>query len=124
LERCGEEGLETMVGRKRAEHPSRVENRSKVRAPVTPQIEQSKAGLCSEKSIDNHLVLVRLARTRGVDEPSPWFEDDGCATEQGELTLGEPCQFVFVPPPLDIGVAPYGAQPRARCIHKDSIEVG
>ena len=113
-----------MIERKRAEHPSRVENRGKVWAPVTLQIEQSKAGLCSEKSIDDHLVLVRLARTRGVDEPSSWFEDDGCATEQCELTLGEPCQFVFVPPPLDIGVTPHGAQPRARGIDKNSIEVG
>ena len=113
-----------MIERKRAEHPSRVENRGKVWAPVTLQIEQSKAGLCSEKSIDDHLVLVRLARTRGVDEPSSRFENDGCATEQGELTLGEACQFVFVPPPLDIGVASHGAQPRARGIHENSIEVG
>jgi len=113
-----------MVERKRAEHPSRVENRGKVRAPITSQIEQSKAGLRSEKSFDDHLVLVRLARTGGVNEPSSWFEDDGCATEQCELTLGEPCQFVFVPPPLDIGVAPHGAQPRARGVHENSIEVG
>ena len=113
-----------MIERKRAEHPSRVENRGKVRAPVTSQIEQSKAGLCSKKSIDDHLVLVRLARTRGVDEPSSRFENAGCATEQGELTLGEACQFVFVPPPLDIGVASHRAQPRARGIHENSIEVG
>ena len=38
-----------MVERQRAQHPARVENRGKVRAPVTSQIEQSKAGLCSEE---------------------------------------------------------------------------
>ena len=84
-----EEGLEAVAIGSRAEVAATVDDRLRQRGVRTARIEGGELRGVAEKGVRDAFVLLRFARTGGVDESSAGLDDLGRVTEHAQLGGGE-----------------------------------
>jgi hypothetical protein len=71
-----------------AQHPAFVEHGLERRRQFAPEIDKSELRMRFEEGGDHLLVLLRLARARGVDQPPSWLYHGSRSGEQARLPDG------------------------------------
>ena len=91
---------------------------------MASEIEEAEVVMARQKRVDDSIVLLGLARTGRLDEPSAWSYDRRRSPEQRQLIAREDGKVALAAPPADIRVSANGAQAGAGSVNQDTIEPG